>query len=375
MQGSSKGQLMENSSKKILILFAAVGLGQKSIAENFAYHLAKAGYEIILMDVQKTKGGILVSWGRVVYYWVLKFFPSLWDFFYNTEWFINLTLPWRVKLAAFNSKHLLNEIIALQPDMVISTHNTASAMMSYLKAEGLYKGVFTIAFSDFHLHRYWLFKNADTYLANTNEQKEEMMTLGTYRNKIFVCGMSVKPKEEVDLERARNKYGIEPGEKVILIAGGSQGFGIDENLIFSLASKKQTKVVVLCGSNKKAFEYLGERFQGTNVIVLSYQEQMSELYAIADIFISKTGGLSISEALNWRLPIVVSYVLPGQEIHNYQFLLEKGFIMPEPINLVESVFEELDRASFRESILKNKQIDNLLGNGAELVEAVNQSLK
>ena len=43
---------------------------------------------------------------------------------------------------------------------------------------------------------------------------------------------------------------------------------------------------------------------------------MDELYAIADVFVGKPGGLSTAESLRWNLPLIVCYTLPGQEEKN-----------------------------------------------------------
>lgn len=363
---------MQNQKKKILILYAAIGLGHKTIAENIGFYLEKSGYEVKQMDAQKTQGGILAVQGKKLYQWMVNKTPGLWEWFYNTEWFINYTLPYRTKVAARNYKHILNEIITFQPDVIISTHTTASAIISYLKIEGLYKGKFVIAFSDFHLHRYWIYNNADYYLANTQEQKEEMEDLGTYRNKIFVCGVTLKPKAEVNIEKIKSKFDIEPGDKVVLMSSGSQGFGVDEVLIRKILQHPKTKIIVLCGSNLKSFEYLSQKYAGSNATILSYHNFMDELYAIADIFISKAGALSISEALLWKLPILVSHLLPGQEAHNYSYLLEKGLVMPEPINVFDSILEELEAGNFKKSISQNAQLQNIIGNGQRVLEAVKE---
>jgi processive 1,2-diacylglycerol beta-glucosyltransferase len=366
---------METEKKKILILYAAIGLGHKSIAENIGYYLEVAGYEVKLMDAQKTQGGILASFGKKFYQWMINKIPGLWEWFYNTEWFIKLTLPYRTKVAAKNYKHILNEVILFQPDIIISTHTTASAIVSYIKTEQLFKGQFIIAFSDFHLHPYWLYQNADYYLANTQEQKEEMEELGVYRNKIFVCGICLKPKVLVDVKKVKNKFGIKDDEKVVLVSSGSQGFGVDESLIDKIAKREKTKIIVICGNSQTTFDYLTQKYINTNVIVLGYYNFMEELYAISDIFISKAGALSIAEALSWRLSILVTHLLPGQEAHNYTYLLENGLVMPEPINIIDSILEELDAANFKKSIKLNAKIDIILGDGQKIGLAVKEVLE
>ena len=365
---------MDNEKKKILIFYAAIGLGHKSIAENIGYWLEQAGFEVKLMDAQKTQGGILANWGKKIYQWIMPKTPFLWDWFYNTEWFISLTLGFRTNVAGLNYGHILDEIILFQPDLVISTHTTASAVLSYLKEKKLFTKKFVIAFSDFHLHRYWLYENADMYLVNTNEQKDEMLTLGLNPQKIIICGITLKPKAVINIAETKNKYGVLPQDKVVLISSGSQGFGVDENLITDLLTPPNTKIIVLCGSNSVIYKYLVNKFSNPNVIILNYHQFMDELYAITDIFVSKAGALSVSEALSWRLPVLISHLLPGGETHNYNYLLEKGLVMPEPINVIDSILEELDTGAFKKSIDKNTTARNLFNNNELLVETVSQTI-
>lgn len=362
------------TAKKVLILYAAIGLGHKSIAENIGFYLTEAGYEVQLQDAQAVQGGFLAVWGKKLYQWMVPRLPFIWSWLYDTQWFISATLPYRTNVAAKNSENILSAINQFKPDLIISTHTTASAIISYLKSQNLYVGKFGITFSDFHLHRFWLYDNADFYLANTEEQKKEMQSYGIAEGKIFVCGMTLKPKMQVDVAQAKAKFGIEPHEKVILLSSGSQGFGVDGNLISKLISKPKIKVLVLCGNNKERFEYLGDKFAGSNATILGYQTSMDEIYAITDLLISKPGGLTTSEALRWNLPIVISHLLPGGEEHNYNYLLDRSLILPEPINIADSALEELQTGSFKKALLQNPELPKLF-KGAAVAEAVNQVLK
>jgi processive 1,2-diacylglycerol beta-glucosyltransferase len=51
---------------------------------------------------------------------------------------------------------------------------------------------------------------------------------------------------------------------------------------------------------------------------------MDELMAVADLVVTKPGGLTTSEALAVGLPLVVTYPVPGQEERNSDYLLENG---------------------------------------------------
>src|SRR5579864_5292236 len=147
--------------KKILILYASIGQGHKSIAENIGFYLREDGLLVEFFDVQKAQEGFLTRFGTKLYQLLVQKFPGVWDWLYNTRWFISATLPFRTLVASFNYKNVLGIIDGFNPDVVISTHTTASAIISYLKQQNVYHGKFGIAFSDFHFHRYWLYKGAD----------------------------------------------------------------------------------------------------------------------------------------------------------------------------------------------------------------------
>jgi processive 1,2-diacylglycerol beta-glucosyltransferase len=51
---------------------------------------------------------------------------------------------------------------------------------------------------------------------------------------------------------------------------------------------------------------------------------MHELMAVADLIISKPGGLTTSEALAMGKPLLIVNPIPGQEAANSDFLLERG---------------------------------------------------
>src|SRR5260370_41707052 len=51
---------------------------------------------------------------------------------------------------------------------------------------------------------------------------------------------------------------------------------------------------------------------------------MHELMAIADLIITKPGGLTSSEALAMGKPLFILNPIPGQEAANSDFLLERG---------------------------------------------------
>src|SRR5207245_3983702 len=58
--------------------------------------------------------------------------------------------------------------------------------------------------------------------------------------------------------------------------------------------------------------------------VLGFTDQMDELMAVADIVVSKPGGLTTSEVLARGAAMAIVNPIPGQETRNSDFLLENG---------------------------------------------------
>jgi len=62
---------------------------------------------------------------------------------------------------------------------------------------------------------------------------------------------------------------------------------------------------------------------------------MHELMAVADLIVTKPGGLTSSEALALGKPLLIIDPIPGQEAANSDFLLERG--AAAKINRVEDL--------------------------------------
>ncbi len=351
-------------NKRILILHTSVGLGHKFIAQNIGFQLSQAGFEVKVEDILEVQKGRLSETATKIHQWMNVQAPWLWSFLYhftNKKWVSDLTLPVRLWVASRNCQKTLALINSFRPDAVISVQNVPSAVVSYLKKSGQFKGLFGIGFSDFHLHKFWLFKNADFYLANIEEQKQEMLKLGYAEERIFVCGMTLKPKMEINKDEVRQRLGIHPGERVVLVGSGSLGMGFNESLVEQLVQQPGLRPIVICGKNLQEARHLRKKFENSSAIILEFYSPMQELYSIAEIFLSKPGGLSTSESLQYNLPLLLTHYLPGQEELNVSYLLQKGLIMYERADMIGRVREEVSRKDFRISLSANS-------NSAKIVE-------
>lgn len=398
-------------NKRILILYTSVGLGHKTIAENIGAHLAgvgnsneqggnpsaNGGNTVKLFDVLELQSGILVSVGKAVHSFINRRLPFVWKWLYTSKRFTDLTLGSRVKVAGSHYGKVKAVIDEFHPDLVITTQTTASAIIEYMKQHRMFNGKFVIAFSDYHLHRYWLYDSADMYLVNIEEQKQEMVRLGVTNKipaeKIVVCGMTLMPKRDsnasgisdaINVTAVRETLGFTADDKIILVGSGSLGFGgLSDIMLGALADQLEphhVKLVVLTGKNTDLKEILEHSLRDhSNIKILGFHTPMDELYAISSMILSKPGGLTVAETLQWSLPMLITHWLPGQEEINYHYLIAKKLVMPKPVNinageLSKLIIVELEHSAFHQQLATNAERQKIVQAGEE-GKAVNQAIE
>ncbi len=368
---------MNNQNKKILILYTSVGLGHKFIAENIGYHLTQAGYNVLLHDILKVQEGLLSKFGIWLHSFVNRRLPFVWRWLYFSELVNFVGRPLRVPTARANSENLYKIVEEFKPDMILSTQTTGSAATAALINQKKFSGTFVIAFSDYHLHKFWLYEEADFYLANTTDQKLEMIQLGIQENKIAVCGITLKPLTVVSQSDLRFKLNIPPSNKIMIFGSGSLGIGFDYNLLKQFLMKANVvpnlTTVVLCGKNTELLKRLIS-LNFNHILPLGFYDNPSELYQIADLLVSKPGGLTVAEALQAGCPILITHTLPGQEEPNYDYLLERELIYPKPQpltaeNLFNTAMEKLS-AIQKSNTLESEKITQFGQEGKVLIESI-----
>lgn len=365
-------------TKKILILYTSVGLGHKFIAENIGYHLRESEFEVQLHDILEVQEGLLVDFGKWLHKLINEKFPFIWRWLYFSNLVNFIMLPIRVPLAKSNSQNLKKIIQEFKPDCIISTQTTASATVASLIRRKVYTGKFIVAFSDYHLHKFWLYDEADLYLANIEEQKQQMIELGIDENKIVVLGITLQPLVDVNIDEVKSRLSIPEDHQVILFASGSLGTGFDFDLLVEFLSElveRQSNLTVLvaCGKNQELQSKI-QKLSIVNVVALNFYKPFADLLALADLVITKPGGLTIAESLQHHSKILITHTLPGQEEPNYEYLILNDLVIPKPepltaTNLVNTVLLALPSDKKSNQIAADK-ITQSPNEGKILVNAV-----
>ena len=142
------------------------------------------------------------------------------------------------------------------------------------------------------------------------------------------CDVYVIPSAESEnRDEVRQKLGLDLNKKYILVSGGSMGGGQIKKAIKTLSSviadSENTELITICGNNKKLFDKL-KNADYPKVTVLGFTENMAEYMKGADLFVTKPGGLSSTEAAVSKVPILHTAAIPGCETRDAEVFSKNG---------------------------------------------------
>jgi processive 1,2-diacylglycerol beta-glucosyltransferase len=203
--------------------------------------------------------------------------------------------------------------------------------------------------TDYVPHSYWIYDAVDCYITPSEDVSMRLIKKGVPAQKVKPLGIPFDPKFSAVLERNSifSKYKFSPDILTVLIMGGGQGLGPIKTIVKSLEKvNRDIQEIIVTGTNKKLYNSLKRKIKKykKKIIVFGYTHNINELMSIADIVVSKPGGVTTSEVLSLAKPMIIVKPLPGQEANNTAYLTQKGAAFkiedPRKINLV---IEELLR--------------------------------
>lgn len=266
---------------------------------------------------------------------------------------------------AFRNK-LYPLIDSFKPDIVITTHPLAAEIVTALKNHGVINLPIINIVTDFAIHQAYISKGVDAYIVSSREMVDEMVNeRGLERVRLYPYGIPVKSEFFKPIERKTvfESEGLDPSIPTILIMAGS--FGVTDVLkIYHkiVKSPADFQIIVITGKNEKLYDtfdkYLRKLSMNNALIeadffeselfdihnthkkkrkftskhqkpakptkLLYYTNEVEKYMHMADMIVTKPGGLTVSEAIAVGLPMGIFKAIPGQEEQNAEFLISKG---------------------------------------------------
>ncbi len=323
--------------KKILIFYGSYGGGHLAAAKSIKKYLEETynDVELQMVDCIEYINKFINKVSTEAYKQMAKNAPWMWEMVYNhsQDGFLAKITTTSNKLMSRKLNTLLQDF---NPDLIISTHPFGNQMCAILKRSGKIKCKIATTLTDFKLHNQWLYLSEyiDYFFVSNIKMKEAMIEKNIDENKIFVTGIPVSNRflQEFDKEKIFKDFELDSAKHTVLFfAGGEYGLGRDTTYMTLKALIrlfKDIQVIAIAGRNKKMQKKFSKLIEDTNskdrIKLLSYTDKVPELMNIANIVITKPGGLTITESLVSHLPIIIINPIPGQEEENAEFLVEHG---------------------------------------------------
>jgi processive 1,2-diacylglycerol beta-glucosyltransferase len=214
-------------------------------------------------------------------------------------------------------------------DAIVNTHFLAPELVATLSAAGKLSVPQLTVVTDYDAHRIWVHEPTERYCVASPVAAASLRGHGVAASAITVTGIPVDPAFSVPADRdaARRAFGLSGGYPVVVQAAGGHGVGPLEGVCRALlASTVPSEIVVVCGRNEAGRKSLSKIHPPSRhrVKVLGFTDRMRDLMAVADLLVTKPGGLTVSEALACGLPMALVSPIPGQEERNSDYLLENG---------------------------------------------------
>ncbi|AGA68074.1 UDP-N-acetylglucosamine:LPS N-acetylglucosamine transferase [Desulfitobacterium dichloroeliminans LMG P-21439] len=319
-------------SLKVLVISAAFGAGHvkaaEAVIEGFLQKNPEA--EVIHVDFGEFINRPLNSTLKTTYIDMIKYTPKLWGKFYYKTADISEGSLFQRFLNGIGRRQFLKYIHSLQPDLIVCTYPVIAGVLSQLKKERRLNVPLATVVTDYGIHGQWVHQDVDLYLVGSEEVLEALVNRGIHRDCIKITGIpvSIRFEQQLDRQALMKQFSLNEQVPTVLIMGGAYGvLGSAVSVCQMLVQRENpVQVIIVCGKDKQLYRSLKPLASASKhqVLLFGFVRNVEELMTVADLVITKTGGLTVTEALTKHLPIVTYKPIPGQEEENAEFLLRKG---------------------------------------------------
>jgi len=317
---------------RTLILTCNTGGGHNTCAKAIQQAFQNNGIPCEIADSLQFSSNILsrfLSWGHTTMY---RHVPDLfrWGYGYAEQ-----------HPDAFQEDHIIYKLLSAGAERlytyvhqggyntVICTHVFSGVLLAQMLREYPLNLKTAFVATDYTCSPGTAVSCLDLYFIPHESLSAEFESQGIPKDRIVASGIPVSRcfYDRPLKQQTKEALGISPSHSHLLMMCGSMGCGPMEELTGQLRELMDdtTKLTIVCGTNEKRCETLTELTQtDPRIHVLGFVTNMNELMDSADLYLTKPGGLSVTEAAAKQLPMVLIDAVAGCEAHNMRFFVERG---------------------------------------------------
>lgn len=316
-----------------LILSCGTGGGHNAAGRAIEQELEARGHSVTFIDPYALRGPRTSSAINSAYISMVQVAPRAFGALYTVAEGVR-KLP--VKSPVYyvnramvsNMKAFLNE---RRFDVVVMPHLFPAEIITHLKRLGMHVPLSVFIATDYTCIPFTEETDCDIFVTPAPALTEDFVSRGIPVERIAPLGIPVRREFSSDIDRAeaRERLHLDISKKIILVAGGSIGAGRLHETVGTLLEHfgGDAQIIVVCGNNRALYDKLRLEF-GNKCGLIGQTSQMADYMRACDIFISKPGGLSSTEAANLGTALIHVTPIPGCETKNMRFFAENGMCIP-----------------------------------------------
>ena len=212
-------------------------------------------------------------------------------------------------------------------------------------------------FADYPPH-FWIERESQYLICGTERAQQQAFEHGHDRDHVVLAsGMVMKQKfyQQISVNRVAElrRLALDPDTPTGIVLFGGHGSKTMLDIVKRLdASSRKLQLILICGKNEKLLNQVKAQRTRFPVFAEGFTQKIDYYMALSDFFIGKPGPGSISEALQFHLPVMVesnAATLP-QERYNAQWVTENkmGIVLKSFRQIAEGMERLLDPATFAE---------------------------
>lgn len=337
------GQSAAKSTPVITIMHASVGSGHKAAANAVAQAIDR------MRGTHDVPSDVIVEVLDALDFGRIKFdgnktaasFTGATRPIYDITWRYTLTgrLLWgggsawsRIMFPAFN-----DYVREKRPIALICTHITAANVAVGARMMTDVEYPIVCIPTDYEIEGFWPHKEADLFCVASEFMAETLRPRLVPEANIAITGIPVRggfEDDAFDRESVLNQFGLPINKKIVLVLAGASlpqpyvrfRMAIEQTLPY-LRRFDDMHFVFLPGKDHEYARNLKALFSGMkldNATVLDYVSDMASLMRASNLAILKSGGLTVTECLCARLPMLLVGKSYGQEKANTVMLTSFG---------------------------------------------------
>jgi len=307
-------------AQRILVLTLSFGSGHVRTASAVAHELCEQvpGTEVYVLDALEN-----CRWPfRALYVWpywmMVRYAPQLWKKLFEARRSrgVQETAPaWAFR---YGCSHVFETIARLKPDAIIAVEVAACEISIIARRMRLTDARIIDVITDHQAEPIWVKPEVDLYAVPDRGVRDELCHWGAPATNVFVTGI---PTEAAFLARhdqrvTRLGFGLNADLPLVLLMGGGMGPTRMDRVAASLCeSELPMQLLAVAGHDRKALKRLARlNAKHRNTLhVVGWTDQTAALMQLASVLITKSGGVTLAEAAECGLPVVMFDAIPGPE--------------------------------------------------------------